>query len=220
MKTFKDVWEEAANSVGGGGVSMPPDAVHDKKKKKKDIYDGRTKAGRRFVERILARRKAAESKKEVKENVNSDVKKVMPSLEKALKKERIKSLRDIERFFDYDGGDIIFDKIKNQDKANMAIHHAKELLIKKYKLKEEIGEAVSKYDFRYYRTNELELKNRAYGRDVEAAFKKAGYDVYGGDVSVRGTTIKFNRYSKHWGTDEKKLKAAIKKVLGIDVDRL
>lgn len=220
MKTFKDVWEDAANSVGAGGVSMPSDAVHDKKKKKKDIYDGRTKAGRKFVERILARRKAAESKKEVKENVNSDVKKVMPSLEKALKKERIKSLRDIERFFDYDGGDIIFDKIKNQDKANMAIHHAKELLIKKYKLKEEIGEAVSKYDFRYYRTNELELKNRAYGRDVEAAFKKAGYDVYGGDVSVRGTTIKFNRYSKHWGTDEKKLKAAIKKVLGIDVDRL
>lgn len=151
MKTFKDVWEEAANSVGGGGVSMPPDAVHDKKKKKKDIYDGRTKAGRKFVERILARRKAAESKKEVKED---------------------------------------------------------------------IAEAVSKYDFRYYRTNELELKNRAYGRDVEAAFKKAGYDVYGGDVSVRGTTIKFNRYSKHWGTDEKKLKAAIKKVLGIDVDRL
>ena len=33
MKTFKDVWEEAANSVGGGGVSMPADAVHDKKKK-------------------------------------------------------------------------------------------------------------------------------------------------------------------------------------------
>ena len=63
MKTFKDVWEEAANSVGGGGVSMPADAVHDKKKKKKDIYDGRTKAGRKFVERILARRKKAESKK-------------------------------------------------------------------------------------------------------------------------------------------------------------
>ena len=34
-----------------------------KKKKKKDIYDGRTKAGRKFVERILARRKAAEAKK-------------------------------------------------------------------------------------------------------------------------------------------------------------
>jgi len=63
MKKFKDMWEDAANSVGGGGVSMPADAVHDKKKKKKDIYDGRTKAGRRFVERILARRKAAESKK-------------------------------------------------------------------------------------------------------------------------------------------------------------
>ena len=216
MKTFKDVWEDAANSVGGGGVSMPADAVHDKKKKSKTVYDGRTKAGRRFVERILNRRKAAEAKKEVKESVNSDVKKVMPSLEKALKKERIKSLRDIERFFDYDGGDIIFDKIKNQDKANMAIHHAKELLIKKYKLKEEL----SKYDFRYWRGTELELKNRAYGRDVEAAFKKAGYDVSGRDVNVSGTTVKFNNMSKHWGTDEKKLKAAIKKVLGIDVDRL
>ena len=61
MKNFKEVWEEAANSVGGGGVSMPADAVHDKKKK--DIYDGRTKAGRKFVERILNRRKAAEAKK-------------------------------------------------------------------------------------------------------------------------------------------------------------
>ena len=137
MKTFKDVWEDAAaNSVGGGGVNMPSDAVHDKKKKKKDIYDGRTKAGRRFVERILTRRKAAESKKEVKENVNSDVKKIMPSLEKAFKKDRIKSLRDVERFFDYGGGDIIFDTIKNTDAANMAMHQAKEILIKKYKIKE------------------------------------------------------------------------------------
>ena len=115
---------------------MPSDAVHDKKKKKKDIYDGRTKAGRRFVERILTRRKAAESKKEVKENVNSDVKKIMPSLEKALKKDRPKSLRDIERFFDYGGGDIVFDKIKNVDAANMAMHQAKEILIKKYKIKD------------------------------------------------------------------------------------
>ena len=66
----------------------------------------------------------------------------MPSLEKALKKERIKNVRDMERFFDYDGGDIIFDKIKDEDKANMAINHAKELLIKKYKLKESISEAL------------------------------------------------------------------------------
>jgi len=62
MKKFKDMWEDAAaNSVSSGGVSMPADAV--KKKKKKDIYDGRTRAGRKFVERILARRKAAEAKK-------------------------------------------------------------------------------------------------------------------------------------------------------------
>jgi hypothetical protein len=70
------------------------------------------------------------------------------------------------------------------------------------------------------RPYELELKNRAYGYDIEQAFKKAGYDIYGRDVSVSGSTIKFNDYSKKWGRDEKKLKAAIKKVLGIDVDRL
>lgn len=82
---------------------------------------------------------------------------------------------------------------------------------------------VGKYDFRYYRPFELELKNRAYGKDIEDLFNKAGYKSTvgrGGDVHVMGTTVKFNNYSKHWGTDEKKLKAAIKKVLGIDVDKL
>ena len=80
--------------------------------------------------------KELREKLDINEGVSSDVKKVMPSLEKAIKKENIKTLKDIERFFDYDGGDIIFDKIKDEDKANMAINHAKELLIKKYKLKE------------------------------------------------------------------------------------
>jgi len=92
-------------------------------------------------------------------------------------------------------------------------------------LKKGLNEAYqfSKYDFRYYRKYELELKNRAYGRDVEAAFNKAGYKASigrGGDLNVMGSTISFNNNSKHWGTDEKKLKAAIQKVLGIDVDKL
>ena len=64
MKTFKDMWEDAAaNSVSGGGVSLPADAV--KKKKKKDLYDGRTKEGKKFIQRILASRAARESNKEV-----------------------------------------------------------------------------------------------------------------------------------------------------------
>ena len=67
MKNFKDVWEDAAaNSVAGGGVSMPADAQHDKKKRKKAVYDGRTKEGRKFVERMLARRKAKEEKSQKK----------------------------------------------------------------------------------------------------------------------------------------------------------
>ena len=52
------MWEDsAANSVGAGGVDMPADVQQDKKKKK-PVYDGRTKAGRKFVEKMLARRTA------------------------------------------------------------------------------------------------------------------------------------------------------------------
>jgi len=58
MKKFKDMWEDAAaNSVGAGGVDMPAD-IQQAKKKKKPVYDGRTKAGRKFVEKMLARRTA------------------------------------------------------------------------------------------------------------------------------------------------------------------
>lgn len=69
-QTFSDwlrMWEEApANSVSGGGVSLPADAVYDKKKKKKveRRYDGRTKEGKKFVERINQLRAAREAKKQ------------------------------------------------------------------------------------------------------------------------------------------------------------
>ena len=67
MKNFKDVWEDAAaNSVSGGGVDMPADVQHSKKKRKKAVYDGRTKEGRKFVERMLARKKAKEEAKQLK----------------------------------------------------------------------------------------------------------------------------------------------------------
>ena len=69
MKKFKDIWEVAANSVAGGGVSLPADAVYDKKKKKKveRRYDGRTKEGRKFVERILAKRQARLEKRKMEQ---------------------------------------------------------------------------------------------------------------------------------------------------------
>ena len=242
FKEFQDQWEQAANSVGGGGVSMPADAVHDKKKKKKDIYDGRTKAGRKFIERILSRRKASE----VKEDYNQDLALATKNVARLAKKETGQDQKDymaVSRALAQGNLGAVKKVIKGistqeiqADILNILVGY-NDLIAKMYpkavdskgrlksgmsvgKMIKEVTEAVSKYDFRYYRTNELELKNRAYGRDVEAAFKKAGYDVYGGDLSVRGTTIKFNRYSKHWGTNEKKLKAVIKKVLGIDVDRL
>ena len=70
FKEYEGMWEDAAaNSVGGGGVAMPADMMpKDKHKKHKDrvkksVYDGRTKEGRKFVERILARRQAREASK-------------------------------------------------------------------------------------------------------------------------------------------------------------
>ena len=67
FKDYNDMWEDAAaNAVAHGGVSMPADMMPKDKHKKhkaqvqKRIYDGRTKEGKKFVERILARRAARE----------------------------------------------------------------------------------------------------------------------------------------------------------------
>ena len=71
FKEYLKHWEDAAaNSVGAGGIAMAADMMpKDKHKKHKDrvkksMYDGRTKEGKKFVERILARRAAKEAKKE------------------------------------------------------------------------------------------------------------------------------------------------------------
>jgi len=70
FKDYQQQWEDAAaNAVAHGGVSMPSDMMpKDKHKKHKDrvkksVYDGRTKEGRKFVERILKRRQAREALK-------------------------------------------------------------------------------------------------------------------------------------------------------------
>ena len=162
FKEFEAMWEDAAaNSVGGGGVSMPadmmPKAAH--KKHKKRVYDGRTKEGKAFIRRILDRRN-----------------KKMLKGQKDLEEGRYNSRTDTYEF--------------------------------------------DENDFRFYRNFELRLRNGAYGRDVEKAFKKAGYDVYGGDVRIRRDEIKFNTYSKKWGTEEKKLRQHVLDVLNVDINKL
>jgi len=56
------------NNAGSGAVSMPPDAAMKKKKKK--LYDGRTKDAKAFVKRMETLRARRESKlaKKVQEN--------------------------------------------------------------------------------------------------------------------------------------------------------
>ena len=60
-----------ANSVAGGGVSMPPDAAI--KKKKKTLYDGRRKEAKAFFKRIEALRAKRDKtfREKVKENIES-----------------------------------------------------------------------------------------------------------------------------------------------------
>ena len=162
FKEFEAMWEDAAaNSVAGGGVSMPadmmPKAAH--KKHKKRVYDGRTKEGKAFIRRILDRRN--------------------------------KKL------------------LKGQNKIDEGRYNSK---TDTYEFDEN--------DFRFYRNFELRLRNSAYRYDVEKAFKKAGYDVNGGDLSVSMGKIRFNRYSKHWETDEKKLRKVVLDVLNVDINKL
>lgn len=63
MKSFKDIWQQAAEDTTTANVDLTPTKLFKKKKKEKPMYDGRTREGRKFVERILAKRQARESKK-------------------------------------------------------------------------------------------------------------------------------------------------------------
>ena len=63
-----------ANSVSGGGVSLPADAVSKKKQKEiqKNKYDGRTREARAFMKRMLELRKKREEgfRNSVKESMD------------------------------------------------------------------------------------------------------------------------------------------------------
>jgi hypothetical protein len=84
-----------ANSVSGGGVSLPPDAQMDKKRKKKSMYDGRTKEGKRFVERIMKRRQAREERKAKAEEYISSVTEGMKEFHMSEGADNLQTLRDI-----------------------------------------------------------------------------------------------------------------------------
>jgi len=58
-------WLKAANEqMGAAAVAITPQPLGDTDKKKK-LYDGRTKEGRKFVERMSAKKAAREAKKNV-----------------------------------------------------------------------------------------------------------------------------------------------------------
>ena len=58
MTNFEQ-WLQAANEMtAASSVALKDQPLGDKKKKKKSIYDGRTREAKKFVERMLARREA------------------------------------------------------------------------------------------------------------------------------------------------------------------
>jgi len=63
MKSFKDMWHAAIEDTTTGSVDMIPKPLKSKKKKEQSLYDGRTREGKKFVERMLAKKQARESKK-------------------------------------------------------------------------------------------------------------------------------------------------------------
>jgi len=64
-------WLKAANEqMGVDAVETNPQPLGDKKKKQ---YDGRTKEGRKFVERMNAKKAAREAKKSTQEVKESDI---------------------------------------------------------------------------------------------------------------------------------------------------
>ena len=81
--TGREIEEDApANSVAGGGVSMPPDAVHAKKKKKEVMareeikMDGRTRSYREHRAKLeAARAKRIERKNTAKSKFIENIKK-------------------------------------------------------------------------------------------------------------------------------------------------
>jgi hypothetical protein len=82
--------EAPANSVAGGGVSLPPDAVMQKKKKK-NPYDGRTKEARQFFKRMAERKAKREEKARLTKQVQEN------TLERAshLAEDNVSMLKDI-----------------------------------------------------------------------------------------------------------------------------
>ena len=72
MTNFEE-WLKAANEqMGTAAVAVTPQPLGDKDKKKK-LYDGRTKEGRKFVERMNAKKAAREAKKNTQEVKESDI---------------------------------------------------------------------------------------------------------------------------------------------------
>lgn len=64
MTNFEQWLKAAEEQTNVGSVAVNPQPLG--KKKKKNLYDGRTREGRKFVERMNARRAAREAKKEAK----------------------------------------------------------------------------------------------------------------------------------------------------------
>lgn len=64
---LKSKWEQTQEEMNTtAGVSLPPDVLADKERRKKMNYDGRTRDGKAFFERIMRRRAMKEWKKSAK----------------------------------------------------------------------------------------------------------------------------------------------------------
>ena len=111
MKKWKEVspysgrpiGEDApANSVAGGGVSMPPDAIQDKKRRK-PLIDGRTKMYRKHREKLEAQRVRRQESRRRQSSLTAESQEKINQLEFAMAGyDKVRPMADLNASKSYD----------------------------------------------------------------------------------------------------------------------
>ena len=100
----KPIDEDApVNSVAGGGVSMPPDALHDKKKRKIPLIDGRTKSYKKHRAKLEAQRIRRENSRRRQSSLTSEALEKIDQLEFAMAGyDKVRPMADLNASKNYD----------------------------------------------------------------------------------------------------------------------
>lgn len=160
-KLQKDTPGQAIKGIIKSEETTLAQQQRDKTKSQHDAHAKRmNKSARDSIKKYDQAKKDREKVSGVNEAVDRSA--ISAALRKAAEKENMKSNRDVERFFDYSGGDIIFQMVKDEDEANNLIGQFKSQY--KQKFNEEPNRITKR------------LKTRGVDLDQRARDRKAEYE--------------------------------------------